>query len=66
MYTCKTADYVAEYGLKRAMKNKVVIVVGLSSKLLIFFERILPRSVIRRVVYMIQKKPVKKEKKKKE
>ena len=63
---CKTADYVAEYGLKRAMKNKVVIVVGLSSKLLIFFERLLPRSVIRRVVYMIQKKPVKKEKKKKE
>lgn len=57
---CVSAEYVASYGLKRAMKDKVVIVVGIGPKLLIFFERLLPRSVVRRVVYMIQKKPVKK------
>jgi len=54
---CVTAAYVAEYGLKRAFKNKVVIVVGLSNKLLIFVERLVPRSWIRRIVYMIQAKP---------
>ena len=63
---CVTAEYVARYGLKRAMKDKVVIVVGLGPKMLIFFERLLPRSVVRRVVYMIQKKPAKKPKEKKE
>ena len=39
------------------MKGKVVIVVGFSSKLLIFAERLLPRRVIRWAVYKIQAKP---------
>ena len=54
---CVSAEYVARYGLKRAMKGKVVIVVGFSSKLLIFAERLLPRRVIRWAVYKIQAKP---------
>lgn len=54
---CVTPDKVAEYGLKKTMKNKVVIVCGVSSKFLMFAERLLPRCVVRRVVYFIQSKP---------
>lgn len=54
---CVTPRKVAEYGLKRAMKNKVVIVVGFIPKLTMFAERLLPRSVIRWAVYKIQAKP---------
>ena len=55
---CVTPEKVAAYGLKKAFKGKVVIVVGLSSKMLIFFERLLPRCVVRNVVHMIQRKPI--------
>ena len=54
---CATAEQVARYGLKKAFKNKVVIVCGISSKLLIFAERLLPRRVVRWAVYRIQSKP---------
>ena len=54
---CTTPDKVARYGLKKAFKNKVVIVCGISSKLLIFAERLLPRRVVRWAVYRIQSKP---------
>ncbi len=54
---CVTPRKVAEYGLKKAMKNKVVIVVGFVPKLMMFAERLLPRSVIRWAVYKIQAKP---------
>ena len=55
---CVTPEKVAAYGLKKAFKGKVVIVVGLSSKMLIFFERLLPRCVVRNVDHMIQRKPI--------
>ena len=55
---CTTPDKVARYGLKKAFKGKVVIVVGFSSKMLMFFERFLPRCLVRNVVHMIQRKPI--------
>ena len=55
---CTTPDKVARYGLKKAFKGKVVIVVGFSSKLLMFAERFLPRCLVRNVVHMIQRKPI--------
>ena len=58
-------DDVSGIGGKGTIHEFVVIVVGLGPKMLIFFERLLPRSVVRRVVYMIQKKPAKKTKEKK-
>ncbi|MBO7409740.1 MAG: SDR family oxidoreductase [Candidatus Methanomethylophilaceae archaeon] len=57
---CVSPEKVARYGLKKAFKGKVVIVVGLSSKFLMFAERFLPRCLVRNVVHMIQRKPVSK------
>lgn len=55
--SCVTADKVAEYGLRKAEKGKVVIVCGLVFKLMIFFERLVPRSVTRWAVFKLQGKP---------
>ena len=54
---CVTADKVAEYGLRKAEKGKVVIVCGLVFKLMIFFERFAPRSLTRWAVFKLQGKP---------
>ena len=54
---CASADKVAAYGLKKAMKGKVVILPGLLLKFLPFFERFFPRSFVRRSVYFIQSRP---------
>lgn len=53
---CASADDVAAYGLKKAMKGKVIILPG-SLKLLPFSERFFPRSFVRKVVYFIQSRP---------
>ena len=55
--SCVTADKVAAYGLKKADKGKVVIICGLTFKLMIFFERLSPRSVTRWAVFKLQGKP---------
>ena len=61
---CVTADKVAEYGLRKAEKGKVVIVCGLVFKLMIFFERFSPRSVTRWAVFKLQGRPSPEAKKK--
>ena len=55
--SCVTADKVAEYGLRKAEKGKVVIVCGFSFKLMIFAERFVPRSIVRWAVFKLQGKP---------
>ena len=52
---CASPESVAAYGLKKAMKGKVIILPGML-KLLPFFERLFPRSFVRGVVYRIQRK----------
>jgi len=53
---CASADDVAAYGIKKALKGKVIILPG-SLKLLPFAERFFPRAFIRKVVYFIQSRP---------
>ncbi|AGI47952.1 Short-chain dehydrogenase of various substrate specificities [Thermoplasmatales archaeon BRNA1] len=51
-------DAIAAYGIRKAMRGKVIIVCGTPFKLAIFFERFMPRSSIRKMIYKIQKKSV--------
>ena len=53
---CASADKVAAYGLKKAMKGKVVILPGLLNKSLPIIERIVPRFIVRKLVYFVQNK----------
>lgn len=46
---------VAQYGYKRLKKGKVLAIPGLSTRFFVFLAKILPRSWIRNMVYMIQK-----------
>lgn len=50
-----TSKYVAEYGYKSLMKGKVIATPGLNNKTLVFSAKISPRSLVRRVSYLIQK-----------
>ncbi len=61
---CVSADRVAEYGLRKAEKGKVVIICGLTFKLLIFAERFVPRSIVRWALFKMQGKPSPEAKKK--
>ena len=47
-------EQVAGYGYRMMMKGKPVAVFGKKFKVLIFFERFLPRSAVRRMLYRIQ------------
>ena len=58
---CASADKVAAYGLKKAMKGKVIILPGML-KLLPIAERFFPRFFVRKAVYIIQSKPAPKAK----
>ncbi len=49
------SELVAKYAYKALMKGKVVAVCGFKFKVLIFFERLLPRSTVRKQLYRIQK-----------
>ena len=53
---CASPEKVAAYGLKKAMKGKVIILPG-SLKLLPFAERFFPRFFVRKAVYFIQSRP---------
>ena len=46
---------VAKYAINKCLKNKLIIVPGLSIKLAIFFNRFLPYKLSLRIVYKIQK-----------
>ncbi len=46
---------VALYGYKKLRKGKAVAIQGAGNKLLIFISRFAPRSLVRRIVYKIQK-----------
>lgn len=45
---------VAEYGYKCMMRGKAVAICGLTFKLSIFLVRLLPRSVVRRIIHWLQ------------
>ena len=48
------AELVAVYGYKTMMKGKPIAIYGRKFKLLIFFERLMPRSTVRKTLYRIQ------------
>lgn len=50
-----SAKEVADYGYAAMMKGKVVAVKGGMNKLIVFSTRLVPRSIVRRSVYNIQK-----------
>ena len=50
--------YVANCGIKGMLKGKPVIKPGISTKLLIFFSRFVPDTILSKITYNIQKKKV--------
>lgn len=50
-----TAKEVANYGFKQMKKKKIVIVHGAFNKIIVLGSKILPRKIVRELVYMIQK-----------
>lgn len=50
-----TPTFVAEYGYSMLKKNKIVAIPGVLNKLGAFASKVLPRSIIRQMVYIIQK-----------
>lgn len=50
-----TSKEVAKFGYKMLMKNKIVAVYGLRNKLFIFFNRLLPRNIITKIVARINR-----------
>lgn len=57
-FTIKGAnkDYVAKYGIDKALKNKVIIIPTLKMKLTIFATRLVPTKLLLRITYNIQKR----------
>ena len=51
-----SSEYVARYAIDKALKNKLIIVPGVSMKLGLFFNRFLPYKLSLKIVYNIQKK----------
>ena len=51
-----TSEYVARYTVKKMFNKKTIIIPGTSVKLGIFGLRFLPRSIVRKISYNIQKK----------
>lgn len=50
-----TASEVAEYGIKAMFANSVIVVPGLLNKGLLILSKLLPRCLVRRAVYQLQK-----------
>ncbi|MBP5283732.1 MAG: SDR family oxidoreductase [Treponema sp.] len=46
---------VARYGYKRLMKGKVLAIPYFSTRCAVFFTRLLPRSLVRNLIYLVQK-----------
>lgn len=56
-----SAKYVAEYSLKKLLKNnKKVIIPGIKNKIGVFFSRVLPNSILEEYIYNMQKGKLKK------
>ena len=51
-----SAEYAAEYAIKKALKRKILIIPGKIVKLGVFFQRFLPTKLLLRISYNIQKK----------
>ena len=51
-----SSEYVAKYGIDKCLKNKLIIIPGLTVKLGIFMNRFLPYKLSLRIVYHIQNK----------
>ena len=54
-----TSDYVTSYTLKKLKRNKLLIIPSLRMKLVVFAVRFLPRKLVLKMTYNIQKKKVK-------
>lgn len=50
-----TSDYVVNYTLNKMKKNKTIIIPGFSMKIFIFLTRFVPRKLIAKITYNIQK-----------
>lgn len=51
----QTAKYVAKYAIKNVLKGKLLIIPGFSVRLGVFAAKILPRKIVARILYKIQK-----------
>lgn len=50
------ADYVAKYAIKKMFKKKMIIIPGFSNRFFTTFSRLLPRKILDKIVYRVQKK----------
>lgn len=48
-------DYIASYTLKEMFKNKLLIIPGTKMKLVVFFGRFIPRKLMLKLTYKVQK-----------
>lgn len=51
-----SSNYVAKYAIKKMFKKQTIIIPGLSNKLLIIFSKIIPRKLVIKINYYIQRK----------
>lgn len=49
------ADFVAKYAIRKALKGKLVIIPGLMTKLGVFATRLVPRKLLARILFKVQK-----------
>lgn len=54
-----TAEYVADYGLKKMFKNKLIIIPSLKMKMAIFFTKFVPKKMLYKITYNIQNNKMK-------
>ena len=50
------ADYVAKYAIKKMFKKKMIIIPGFSNRLFTISSRLVPRKILDKIVYRVQKK----------
>ena len=55
-----TSDYVTDYALKYLHKNKLIIIPGFTMKVGVFATRLVPRKMVTKIIYKIQKKKMEK------
>ena len=51
-------NYIAQYTLKEMFKNKLLIVPGLKMKFVVFFGRFIPRKLMLKLTYKVQKNKI--------
>ncbi len=54
-----SSDYVTSYALEKLKKNKLLIIPNIRMKLSVFFVRFMPRKLLLKIIYSIQKKKLK-------